>query len=75
MKYPGWNAGFNRKKLDNLEKKDETLQDKIKAAEGKLQEAEEIKNRQFEMLEKISGFTADQAKNYLLSNLEGDLTH
>ena len=27
------------------------------------------------MLEKISGFTADQAKEYLLTNLEGELTH
>lgn len=63
------------KKLDNLERKDEILQDKIKAAEGKLQEAEDIKNRQFELLEKISGFTAEQAKGYLLANLEGELTH
>ena len=52
------------KKLDNLEKKEE-----------KLQEAEDVKARQFEMLERISGFTADQAKNYLLANLEGELTH
>ena len=28
-----------------------------------------------EMLERISGFTAQQAKEYLLSNLENDLVH
>ena len=63
------------KKLDNLEKKEETLQAKLKEADTKLQEAEQVKTHQFDMLEKISGFTADQAKNYLLANLEGELTH
>jgi ribonuclease Y len=63
------------RKLENLEKKDETLQNKIKEAEGKLAEAEEIKKRQFEMLERISGLTIDQAKEYLLKNLEEELTH
>ncbi len=63
------------RKLENLEKKDETLQQKIKETEGKLVEAEEIKKRQFEMLERISGLTIDQAKEYLLKNLEEELTH
>ncbi len=34
-----------------------------------------MKKHQFEMLEKISGYTADQAKEYLLTNLENELTH
>ena len=63
------------RKLENLEKKDETLQHKIKETEGKIAEAEEIKKRQFEMLERISGLTIDQAKEYLLKNLEEELTH
>ena len=63
------------KKLDNLERKEETLQLKLKEADEKLSEADQIKSHQFEMLEKISGFTTEQAKNYLLSNLEGELIH
>ncbi len=63
------------RKLEGLEKKEETLQNKIKTAEGKLAEAEEIKKRQFEMLERISGLTTEQAKEYLLKNLETELTH
>lgn len=63
------------RKLENLERKDETLQNKIKATEARLEEAEKIKQSQFDMLEKISGFTAEQAKEYLLTNLEGELTH
>lgn len=63
------------RKLDNLEKKEETLQNKIKEAESKLKEAAEIKANQFEVLEKISGYTAEQAKEYLLSSLENELVH
>ncbi len=63
------------KKIDNLEKKEELLQNKLKEADLKLQEADQVKAHQFDMLEKISGFTAEQAKNYLLANLEGELVH
>ena len=62
------------KKLDALEKKDETLNDKIKKAEAQLTEAESIKRSQLEMLEKISGYTKEQAKVYLLQELEQTLT-
>ena len=40
-----------------------------------MNEAEELKKRQFEMLERISGLTTEQAKDYLLKNLEGELDH
>ena len=63
------------KKLDNLELKDEKLSIKLKEADEKLNEIETIKKSEFEMLEKISGYTAEQAKNYLLSQLEDELTH
>ncbi len=63
------------KKLDNLEKKDETLGQKLKAAEKKLSEAEDLKKHQFEMLERISGLTGEQAKELLLKNLEDELVH
>ena len=61
------------RKLDNVEKKEEKVNKKIKEAEGKLAEAETIKKSQFEMLERISGYTVDQAKAYLLDQLEGEL--
>ncbi len=63
------------KKIDNLDKKEETLQQKLQDAETKLEEAETVKKSQFDMLEKISGFTGEQAKEYLLKNLEEELTH
>lgn len=65
---------FDRK-LDNLEKKEEQLQAKTKKVDEKLNEAEDLRKRQIEMLERISGFTAEQAKDYLLKSLEGELVH
>ena len=63
------------KKLDALEKKDDALNKKLKDAEKKVTEADALKKSQFDMLEKISGFTKEQAKEYIIQNLEGDLDH
>ncbi|MBQ7966123.1 MAG: ribonuclease Y [Ruminococcus sp.] len=63
------------KKLDNVELKEEKVSKKMKEAEAKLAEVETIKKSQFEMLERISGYTVDQAKAYLLSQLENELSH
>lgn len=63
------------KKIDNVEAKEERVNKKLKDVEAKLSEVEQIKKSQFEMLERISGYTAEQAKEYLLSQLEQELTH
>jgi ribonucrease Y len=63
------------KKMESLEAKDEILTNKNKQADERLAEAEAVKKSQFDMLERISGFTVDQAKDYLLKNLEDELIH
>ena len=63
------------RKMENIEKKDELLNNKIKAADKKAEEIELVKRSQIEMLEKISGFNKEQAKDYLLKTLESDLVH
>ena len=63
------------KKVEAIEKKEEALSQKLKEADEKLAEVEQVKKGQFDMLEKISGFTKEQAKALLLSNLEEELTH
>lgn len=63
------------KKTDNLEKKEDTLNQKIKSADEKLKEAETIKKSQMDVLERISEFTREQAKEYIISKLEDDLIH
>ncbi len=63
------------KKIDNLEIKEEKLQKRAKEIEEKLEECERIKKSQMELLERISGFTSEQAKEHLLSMLDGELAH
>lgn len=63
------------KKLEGLEAKEDAVAQKHKLAEARLAEAEEVKKDQFIMLEKISGFTKEQAKEFLLNNLESELEH
>lgn len=63
------------KKNDNLERKEEVLQNKIKNADEKLREVETIKKSQMDILERISEFTTDQAKEYIINLLDSDLVH
>ncbi len=63
------------RKTDALEKKNENLSQKISAVEAQQAEVQLIKKSQLEMLEKISGFSADEAKNYLIDNVREDVTH
>ncbi len=63
------------KKLENLERKEDNLSRKQKSVEERLAEAEAIKNSQMDVLERISEFTREQAKEYILQHLEDELVH
>lgn len=63
------------KRADNLEKKEDRVTESLKDVEKRLYEAEEVKKRQFEMLERISGLTVEQAKQQLMQELDDELTH
>ncbi len=63
------------RKIENCEKKEEAISAKQKKIDATLEDVENLKKGQFEMLERISGFTAEQAKEYLLNNLESELNH
>ena len=63
------------RKTDNLESKEEKLAEKTKQIDAKLEECEQLKRSQLEMLEKISGLSKEQAKANLLQMLEGELSH
>ena len=58
------------KHYENYEKKEENIAKKQRDIEARLEDVESLKKGQFEMLERISGFTAEQAKEYLLHNLD-----
>ena len=63
------------KKTENLEKKEELLAEKLKAADAKMEEVEMLKRSQLEMLEKVSGYSKEQAKALLMQELDEQLTH
>ena len=63
------------RKTDAIEKKEEALAEKHEALLREQDEIKLIKRSQTEMLERISGFTADQAKEYLIRQVESEVTH
>ncbi len=63
------------KKHEAIEQKDATLSKKIKDNDALNEELKLIKRSQLEMLEKISGYTAEEAKQYLIQNLESEVRH
>ncbi|MBQ4164813.1 MAG: DUF3552 domain-containing protein, partial [Oscillospiraceae bacterium] len=63
------------KKTDKIEKLEEQLQAKHKKADEKIAEADQLKASQMDILERISGFTTEQAKEHLLMMLDSELSH
>ena len=63
------------RKTDAIEKKEEALNQKHAALDRENEEIRVIKRSQTEMLERISGFTAEQAKEYLIAQVESEVTH
>ena len=63
------------KKTDALDKKTDALTRKLAEADAQQEEIRLVKKSQLDMLEKISGYTVDEAKQYLIKNLETEVTH
>ena len=61
------------KKTEALEKKDETLTRKIKENTEAGEEIQKIKAEQFELLQKMAGLSADEAKAQLVAELETEV--
>ena len=63
------------RKTENIEKKEDTLQRKLAELDEARDEVATVKKTQMEVLERISGFTAEEAKNYLINQLAEEVTH
>ncbi len=63
------------RKMENIERKEEQLSGRLAKLDATQAEAEALKQKQVDELERISGYTAEEAKNYLLKQLEEDVTH
>lgn len=61
------------KKSDNLEKKDDLLNTKIKEVSEKQEEVKELRTKQSDELERISGLTMGEAKKQLLNEIESEV--
>ena len=61
------------KKTEALEKKDETLNRKIKENTEAGEEIQKIKAEQFDLLQKMAGLTAEEAKAQLVAELETEV--
>ena len=63
------------RKTETIEKKEDALAQKHQQLDKETEEIQTIKRSQTELLERISGFTADEAKNYLIAQVESEVTH
>ena len=63
------------RKSESLEKREANLNSKENELKKIKQEVEVFHERQLQELEKISGLTSEQAKEYLLRNVEDDVKH
>ena len=63
------------RKADAYEKKEEQMTRKIEELDKQKEEVEKIHEKQLLELERISGFTSEEAKNYLLAMVENDVKH
>ncbi|MEA4922597.1 MAG: ribonuclease Y [Eubacteriaceae bacterium] len=61
------------KKLDNVERKEQSITAKEQNINNKLKALDEMHQKQVEELEKISGYTRDEAKDILLQQLESEI--
>ncbi|MCD7948248.1 MAG: ribonuclease Y [Oscillospiraceae bacterium] len=63
------------RKLESVEKKEEQMQAKTAALEEERAQVSRIQEEQTATLERISGLTVEEAKHYLISELEAEVTH
>ena len=63
------------KRATNLERKDQSLTDKLRQVEEKETRAEEILGQRISELERISGYSTQMAKDVLLDELKNEVVH
>ena len=63
------------KKAEAIERKEEVLSQKIKENEALGEKVKSIREEQLKLLEKISGYSAEEARALLIKNLEDDVRY
>ena len=63
------------RKLENVERKEESYAARLANLEEARIQVAKLQAEQMETLERISGYTAEEAKEYLIAKLETEVTH
>ena len=63
------------RKIENAERKEETYASRLADLEESRAEVNRLQQEQVATLERISGYTVEEAKTYLLNKLETEVTH
>ena len=63
------------KKLDAFEKKEDQFTVKVRDLEDKTEQLNELRNKQMQIIQEISGYTAEQARQYLIDRIESEARH
>ena len=63
------------RKMENLERKEDNLAARSAELDKEKAELDRLKASQIEVLERISGLTCEEAKRYLIEQLEDEVTH
>ena len=62
------------RRSENLEKKEKFLEMEYQSIEDQKQEIQELHSKELEELERIAGLTTDEAKQFLLAQMENEIT-
>ena len=62
------------RRSENLEKKEKSLEMEYQSIEDQKQEIQELHSKELEELERIAGLTTDEAKQFLLAQMENEIT-
>lgn len=63
------------KKIEHIESKEEQIAKKVKEIDEEKEQIVSMRKKEIEVLERISGLTAEEAKDYLLKNIETEVRH
>jgi len=63
------------RKIESLEQKDEALNTRLRDAQMSYDKANDVLKQQTQELERISGLSLEEAKEYLLRNMESEVQH
>ena len=63
------------RKAESYEKKEEQMAKKLEELERQKEEVKALQEKEIQELERISGFTSEEAKNYILATVESEVKH